>query len=404
MERDREYGHVWVAAEALLDGPKTADEVAEYFQNYLRFAGMFAISGRMRRRRRRNRTAQLVETSLDDAVSRGWAVTEGERYALTERGQAEASKILADMRRARAVIATLLEPVTVSKASLAVHVFLAALKLPAALLSGSVALLNDGVDTLLDGASSILVFLGLRWNRERSANVLLVLFMLGTGGWTLAEAIASFLAPQEMTVDWIAFAAAAVSAVLCAGLWAYQRYIGLRSGSIALITQSIDSRNHVIVAGGVLAGLVASLLHFAWLDRIVGLIIALLILKSAIELLVDVIRTRGEEEIDLSRYRFGPGERYGRLRDRQFRDWLIVWIADREPIARDTLVQDVVETLDFRRMPTLHALGIADAHRVTPEDVRTTLDELIRQGSVADEAGLTVTADGRRAIRRWLRP
>lgn len=50
---------------------------------------------------------------------------------------------------------------------------LAALKLPAGLLSGSVGLLNDATDTLLDGISSLLVYAGLRFDRERTVNVVL---------------------------------------------------------------------------------------------------------------------------------------------------------------------------------------------------------------------------------------
>jgi hypothetical protein len=60
-------------------------------------------------------------------------------------------------------------------------------------------------------------------------------------------------------------------ALVCLLLWVYQRFVGLRSGSLALIAQSVDSRNHVIVAASVTAGLVASLLRFGLLDTFVGL-------------------------------------------------------------------------------------------------------------------------------------
>ena len=73
------------------------------------------------------------------------------------------------------------------------------------------------------------------------------------------------------------------------GLWVYQRYVGLRSGHLALITQSVDSHNHVIVAAGVTAGLVAALLRYLLLDTLVGLATALLILKSAVELAVETL-------------------------------------------------------------------------------------------------------------------
>ena len=397
-----DYGHAWVVAEALLGGAKTAEEIADYFHSYLRFAGLFTTSLRFQRRDRKKRNRCVIEGAIRTASERGWIENAGDRFALTSEGQIEAEKMLADMRRARALLAKANEPITVSKVSLVVHFLLAALKLPAALLSGSVALLNDGIDTLLDGVSSILVFLGIRWNHERAANIALVAFMLGTGGWTAYEAVASFFRPASLTVDWLAVAAALVSAILCAGLWAYQRVIGLRAASPALITQSVDSRNHVIVAVGVLAGLLASLLRFPWLDRIVGLVVALLILKSAIELLIEIVRSQGEEEIDLTRYRFGPAERYEGFRNRRFRTWLLGFIADQAPIHRDALIEEIVHTLDFRQMTALQELGIAEARCFTAGDVGRSLDALIGDGLITESETLQLTPTGQKDLRRRL--
>ena len=282
------------------------------------------------------------------------------------------------------------------------HFLLAAVKLPAAILSGSIALLNDGLDTLLDGVSSVLVYFGIRWKRERMANILLIVFMFGTGGWTLTEAIRGFFEQPSLTVDWLAVAAALVSGALCTGLRALQRFVGLRSASPALITQSVDSRNHVIVAVGVLAGLGASALRFPWLDRIVGLTIALLVLKSAVDLLIEVIRARGNEEIDFSRYRFGVAKRYKSFRTHQFRSWLLFFAAEREPISRKDLTAKVVQTLDFRQMPTLRELGVAEAHALQQEDVDTAIDELIAKGWLEESDTLRLTAEGHRLIRHSL--
>ncbi len=401
-KENRDYGHSWVVAEALLSGPKSTDEIIEYFGSYLRFAGLFGASTRLRRARRGSRTESMVREALRVASARGWIAHDNGRYALTPAGRTEAEKILTDMRRARAAITRLLQPITVSKVSLAVHFLLAAIKFPAAILSGSIALLNDGVDTLLDGVSSVLVYFGIRWKRERMANILLIVFMLGTGGWTLAEAIRSFFERPALTVDWLAVAAALVSGALCTSLWAFQRFVGLRSASPALITQSVDSRNHVIVAVGVLAGLGASALRFPWLDRIVGLAIALLILKSAVDLLIEVIRAHGNDEIDFSRYRFGVAERYKSFRTRQFRSWLLYFVAEREPVSRKKLTADVVQTLDFRQMPTLRELGVAEAHALQQEDVDTAIDELIAEGCLEEIGTLRLTAEGHRSICRSL--
>jgi aminoglycoside phosphotransferase (APT) family kinase protein len=145
--------------------------------------------------------------------------------------------------------------------------------------------------------------------------------MVVTGGWTLYEAVRRFFVPFEPDADAFTFLATLLSAFVCLGLWVYQRYVGLRSGSMALITQSVDSCNHVIVAASVTAGLVALLLQFPLLDTLVGLAVALLILKSAIELVIEVVRSLGEESVDLSRFEFGLV--YERFRQAQLREMLM---------------------------------------------------------------------------------
>ena len=149
--------------------------------------------------------------------------------------------------------------------TLIVQTFLAVIKLPAGLISGSVGLLNDSADTILDLLSSLLVYLGIRFDKERLVSILLVVFMLGIGSFTLYEAVHRFLTPYVPEVDWFPFVAAVVSALAGLMLWTYQRYVGLQNGLMAFIAESVDSRNHVIVALAVTAGLVASLLQIVCL-------------------------------------------------------------------------------------------------------------------------------------------
>ena len=334
LRRDREWrqhedhGQSWEVAAYLLDGPRTKEEIADHFRSYLRWLGFFNVTVCLGRVDKHQRLTDSVQETLDDLLTRGWAVRESERYALTPLGREEAAKPLADIRRTRALLGKFVQPQTVSKVSLGVHLGLAALKLPAGLLSGSVGLLNDAVDTLLDGFSSLLVYAGLRFDKERAVNVALVLLMLGTGGFTCYEAVRRFFVPFRPEVDWFTFLAALLSALVCLVLWAYQRFVGVRSGSMALVTQSVDSRNHVIVAASVTAGLVTSLLRFPLLDTLVGLAVALLILKSAVELAAEVVRSLGDEEVDVSRYQFGLVEKYQRFRQVQLCDWMLYMMFD----------------------------------------------------------------------------
>ena len=397
--RRGEYGESEEVAAYMLDGPRTPDEIADHFRSYIRWLGLFNVTERLERADKRERLMNNVQETLDDLLARGWAVRQGERYALTESGREEARCMLTDVRQVGDRLGKLVLPETVSKVSLAVHLGLAALKLPAGLLSGSVGLLNDAADTLLDGLSSLLVYAGMRLDKERAVNVVLVLLMLVTGGFTFYEAVHRFFVPFEPEADWFTFLATILSALVCLVLYFYQRFVGVRGGSMALITQSVDSRNHVIVAVSVTVGLIASLLRFPSLDTLVGLAVAVLILKSAVELAVELARSLGEEDVDLSRYRMGLAEQYEQFRQAQLRDWMLYLVEERGVLTRAELRARARQALDFGDNPVLQELGLAERPQAD-EMIEQSLAGLFERGWLAEQDRLTVTDVGKERLRR----
>jgi len=396
-ERRRKFVKSIRVAGTLLDGPRTLEEISDRYYAYLRALGFF----RKGERQVRDRMAS-VKGRLEVPMDRGWVGREGERYALTPLGREEVDKRLSQLGETGDLLRRSLQPQTVSKVTLGVHLGLAALKLPAGLLSGSVALINDAVDTLLDALSSLVVYFGIRFNWERSANVTLVLLMIATGIFTFYEAVQRFFVPSELTVDWFAFLAAILSAPICLVLWAYQRYVGLRSGVMALITQSVDSRNHVIVSIGVIAGLVAAYFQFALLDTLVGLAIALLILKSALELALETIRSFGEEEIDLSRFEFGIAAQYEQFRQAQLSEWMLYLVEKQGIEARSELVARANQALDFNRIAAARAMGLAQQRPHDDEITERCLSDLYESGLLVGEERPTVTELGRKHLDKWM--
>lgn len=384
-------------AVTLLDGPRTVEEIVHHAYGYLMPLGLFKTT----ERQVRDQTASVRER-LRDLMERGWLVREDERYALTSLARAEVNRRLSQLGETGALIRGFRLPATVSRVTLGVHLGLAALKLPAALLSGSVGLLNDAIDTLLDGLASLLVYLGIRFRKKRAVNVVLVILMLASGLLTLYEAGRRFFVPAEPAADWFAFLAAILSGLVCLVLWAYQRYVGLRSGIMALITQSVDSRNHVIVAASVTAGLIASLLRFPLLDTLVGLGVALMILKSSIELTVETVRSLGEAQVDLSRFKFGIAAPYHRFRQSQLRDWMLYLVKDRGIETRAELVASASQALDFTRIPAVRAMELTQGQPQAAEIIERSLAELFERGWLVGEERLRVTDAGRKHLGQWI--
>jgi hypothetical protein len=383
-------------ASTLRDGPRTLDDIIDTFYGYLKVIGLFRLA-----QRNAHRQESSIRKTLDELLERGWVTRDGELYTLTSQGRDAVDRRMLELGQTGAAVRKFLVPRNVSKVTLSIHLGLVAIKIPAALLSGSVGLLNDALDTLLDAVSSMLVYLGFRFNKERVVNVVLVLLMLSTGATTFYEAVRRFFVTTDFEVSWFTFLAAILSACICLALWAYQRYVGLQGGSIALITQSVDSRNHVIVAAGVTAGLLASLLRFPLLDTLVGLAVSILILKSAIELTIEMIRSLKEEEVDLSPYEFGLAVQFVKFRENQLRDWML-YLAGREGIrARAELVRLGCQVLDANQVFSLQAMGLAQKQPPARDTVERSLSELIKRGWLVGNEQMSVTDAGKKRLRRW---
>ena len=390
----------WNIGAALREGPRTAAEILEHLQSGPCRHGL-QLPGEHRGLGRRRRILEHVTAALGEWVRRGWVVRQGERYALTERGREEALRPQADVESKPALPQTLVQPQTASKISLAVYLGLAAVKLPAGILSGSAGLINDAADTLLDGFSSILVYLGLRFDRERAVNIVLVLIMLGTGLLTLYEAGRRLLTGSRLEMDALAILAALLSGLACAGLAAYQRHVGLHSGSLLLITQAVDSRNHVIIAAGVVGGLIASALHFPLMDGLVGLAVGLLILKSAVDLGMGLLRPAEEEAPAAApRSQAGAVDWHEHFRRTQLRDWMLYLVGEQGVRSRSELLARAHRAAGFAHPRMLRAPGPDQPSQ--PETMgEEALAELVELGWLTGEEHLGLTPAGREVLAQW---
>jgi len=349
------------------------------------------------------RGLEKLPDNLAGLVKSGWVIQDKELFTLTEHGHQEVETLLERARTSSKWVTqklqALFQPELASKITLIMQITLALIKLPAGLLSGSIGLLNDSADTLLDLLSSLLVYLGIRFNKERAVSILLVVFMLGTGGLTLFEAVKRCFVPSVPKVDWFPFAAAILSALAGLFLWTYQRYVGIHNGLMAFITESVDSRNHIIVAISVTAGLVASLLHFGLLDMLVGLVVALLILWSAIQLLIDLVRSSGDEQAGFAHYGFWLLNAYQHLRDTHLVKWMLTLIDQQEVQTRSELMKQTSQAFDYRDNLWMKMVGL-DREFANEIAITKSMSELFSHGWVLDQNPLVISGAGKEYLKR----
>lgn len=187
-------------------------------------------------------------------------------------------------------------PVTVT--SLATNAGLFALKMWGFAMSGSVALFSDAMNSLLDIASSTAVLVSVRVARkapdrehpfghsraEPIAGFVVAVVACVIGVEVLQESTVKFMFPHEHAINtWLfVILAIAIVAKLLLALW--QRRVGERERSPALLASAVDSRNDVLSSIAALAGVSGAALGFEQADEIAGLIVGVLILWGGIKI------------------------------------------------------------------------------------------------------------------------
>lgn len=219
-------------------------------------------------KRSRKKFKERLDPGLecDDLLKKGMIqLNKDKRYELTAKGVIEAERSLKGMEKASSLThRQVLSPTAAAKNTVILDFLLAIIKLSAGFMSGSVGLLADGADAAVDTASALLVWVGIKYNKELLGTLIIILMMIitafsvGYESFTkIILAITATITPLSMPylvilVEWLSMVAAAI-------LYFYQRYVGKRNGSLALISQSIDSKNHVYVAAAVIIGALFSI-------------------------------------------------------------------------------------------------------------------------------------------------
>jgi len=210
-----------------------------------------------------------------------------------------------------------MNPQSVSIVSTFVNLGLGISKLAFGFLTGSVALIADGVHSGLDVFSSFITFLGLKtarkpvdekhpyghWKAESLAGFLVALLLAVSGIWILYEAIIGFFEEKIVNLSVGAITVVVISILITEILARLKFHYGRKHQSLALVADAEHSRADVLSSIGVLIGL-SLVKYFNSADAIIALFIGGYILYEAFKVgreitdsLLDVANKDVEERI-----------------------------------------------------------------------------------------------------------
>lgn len=301
---------------------------------------------------RKDKRIGKTEEECEKLIESGWVALVDHHYSLTEEGKKEAQKFVDRMeKKASLVRKDFFKPDAAARNTTVLDAFLAVMKLGSGLVSGSVGLTADGTDATMDTVSAFMVWLGIKYHRE-TLSTLLVIFGLffasvSIGYDSVTHLISAFYGTlTPMGMPYLVIAVEGIAILASVFLFYYQRYVGKVNSNLTLISQSVDSKNHIFIGLSVIAGAVFTMQGIYFVDALIALFISVGIFKDAVDLLREAISARKGEEEDYSQYRLPMEECWEENKLRAFQNWIlyILWTGDRK--TRDEIIESLQDAFN----------------------------------------------------------
>ncbi len=186
--------------------------------------------------------------------------------------------------------------------SIVQNIFLAVIKIFGGIYGNSRALVSDGINSLADVGSSFAILLGIYFSNKPADEehpyghekiesiignilgvfLLLTAFELGKGSLELLIKGENSGVPAYTTIIW-----AFISMVVKFFMYRYKLRVGMETDNSALIADAKDSKSDVYSSGGVIVGILLSILVSPVFDIVVSLIVAILIFKEGVSIIFE---------------------------------------------------------------------------------------------------------------------
>ncbi|MBI4447791.1 cation transporter [Candidatus Woesearchaeota archaeon] len=173
-----------------------------------------------------------------------------------------------------------------------------ALKIVFGLMSNSIALISDAINSFTDIASAIAIFIAVKVGRMR-ADVshpfghhraepiagFFVAVLAGVLGFEVIKAaIERIIFKQTVTFGWIPITVLLIVIIVKYSMASYLKKIGKKFDSPAILASAFDSKNDVYISGTAMIGIIAGTLGYPLADPLAAIFVGGWVLKTAYEL------------------------------------------------------------------------------------------------------------------------
>ena len=300
---------------------------------------------------RNDKSNHGAAVEMDKLIKKDWInLNKDGKYELTNEGLSKAKIYEAEMKKEASMVDKELKPSTTAMNTTFLDAFLALIKLGGGLISGSMGLIADGSDATMDTVEAILVWLGIKYHREKLSTLLVVSGLFIAAITVLFDSITHLLATlggnaEPITMPYLVIAVEGVAIMAAVFLFYYQRFVGKVTNSLTLISQSVDSKNHIFIGSSVIIGAIFAIYGIYFVDALIGLFVGAGIFRDAVSLLREAIfAERGGEEDYSKEYKLPLQECWEENRLIAFRNWILYLLWEDQQRTRKEIVSSLDST------------------------------------------------------------
>ncbi len=350
-------------------GPMTKREVKEHF---FKFASQFGYGfdhthHDTHAQKRRDDYFKSIDQQIEIFQTKGLLKRQDEQLQLTQAGLNEAGGIEKRLNeKTEQINRHILSAEGATRNTVIIDAILAVIKLLTGFISGSLGLIADGTDAALDTVTAGVVHWSVKKKKELIGSFVITAMMFATAAGIGVDSFTSIInalqgEAESITRPGLVIVVESIALVFAVLLSIYQRFVGKKKRSLALISQSIDSKNHIYVAAAVIAGAIFSNFGIHFVDSAIGAYIAVRIFIDAFNLLKETFSSMQGEEIDFDKYSGHIDKKWQNVKKNAFMATIIYGLLKDEPLNKQALISNLEETFKPEYMPLISEfqLGIA---------------------------------------------
>jgi hypothetical protein len=325
----------------------------------------------------------MTSIDIDEAIQHGLnddLIQESEtRYSLTDRGRETIRYSRLEIVHQGYWMSRVLTERMVLVLSTLALLLLASVKIWIGLSIQSDAIFNEGIENLTDLLVVGIIAFSIKYNRDRLGALAIIIVMTVTGGLLAVSAIAGLLSNEPVQWSVQAYYVEFLSIVINRGLIWLKVVVGRSSGNLALIGDAKEDTSHIKVAFGVMIGLTFSIFGYYFVDGLVALLIAGIILWEGISTFIE-LKAAGDE-IDVDTIRLGANEKY--------EDLMTYWVLGRltsGPKEADFIEHDFLRgvSIGHRYYDVQAVIGF---HNIKQRGIMKNIRQAERSGLIAEREG-----------------